>query len=286
MINLNTLIKLYIKKFNEVGLDNPLNEIRYLIKEKINLTLLKQITENNIVLNNKEEIKLKNTFNRRLKREPIERILNKKEFRDIKLNLNKYTFVPRSETEILIDIIVKNKINPNKILELGTGSGAISIALLKTFPKSEIIATDINIKALELAKKNATKNKVIDQISFICCNWLDSFVNSNFDLIVANPPYIKTEVIKDLDPEVKYHDPLIALDGGNDGLVAYKKIITALKPLLKPNSVILFEIGYDQGKKVLKLMKENEIMYVKILKDYSKNPRFVLGTNIRNLIKC
>ena len=283
-MKLNKLIQFYIKKFNKVGLNNPLNEIRYLIKEKINLPLLKQITEDNIILKNKEEIKIKKILNRRLKREPVDRILNKKEFRAIKLNLNKYTFSPRPETEILLDIIVKNKIVPKKILELGTGSGAISIALLKEFPNSKVIATDINIKAIELAKKNAIKNKVIDQISFICCNWLDSFVNSDFDLIVANPPYIKTEVIKDLDPEVKYHDPLIALDGGEDGLVAYNKIITALKPLLKSDTIILFEIGYDQGKKVSNLMRESEIMYVKVFEDYSKKPRFVLGTNKKNLI--
>ena len=278
-MKLNTLIKLYIKKFNKAGLNNPLNEIRYLIEEEINLSVLKQITEDNININNEEEIKLKNIFNRRIKREPIERIFNKKVFRGFKLNLNKYTFIPRPETEILLDIIIENKINPRKILELGTGSGAISIALIKSFPKSEIIATDINIKALEIAKENAIKNKVIDQISFICCNWLNTFVSSDFDLIVANPPYIKTAVIKNLDPEVKNHDPLIALDGGEDGLLAYKKIITALKPLLKINTVILFEIGYDQGKKVLNLMKESKIMYVEIFEDYSKNVRFVLGTN-------
>jgi release factor glutamine methyltransferase len=283
-MKLNTLIQFYIKKFNKVGLNNPLNEIRCLIKEKINLPLLKQITEDNIILKNKEEIKLKNILNRRLKREPVDRILNKKEFRAINLNLNKYTFSPRPETEILLDIIVKNKIAPKKILELGTGSGAISIALLKEFPNSKVIATDINIKAIELAKKNAIKNKVIDQISFICCNWLDSFVNSDFDLIVSNPPYIKTEVIKDLDPEVKYHDPLIALDGGKDGLVAYNKIIAALKPLLISDTIILFEIGYDQGEKVSKLMRESKIMYVKVFEDYSKKPRFVLGTNKKNLI--
>ena len=283
-MKLNKLIQFYIKKFNKAGVNNPLNDIRHLIKEKIKITLLKQITECNIILENKEEIKLKNTLDRRLKGEPIERILNKKEFRDIKLNLNKYTFAPRPETEILVDIVIKNKIPPKRILELGTGSGAISIALLKEFPNSKVIATDINIKALELAKKNAIKNKVIDQINFICCNWLDSFVNSNFDLIIANPPYIKTEVIKDLDPEVKYYDPMIALDGGEDGLVAYNKIITALKPLLKSDIIILFEIGYDQDKKVSNLMRKNEIMYVKVFEDYSKKPRFVLGTNKKNLI--
>ena len=284
-MKLNKLIQFYTKKFNKVGLNNPLNEIRYIIEEKINLPLLKQISEDNIILESKEEIKLKSILNRRLKREPVDRILNKKEFRDIKLNLNKYTFAPRPETEMLVDIIIKNKISPKNILELGTGSGAISIALIKTFPKSKIIATDINIKTLELAKKNAVKNKVIDQISFICCNWLDSFVNSEFDLIVANPPYIKTEVIKDLDLEVKCYDPLIALDGGDDGLVAYKKIIAALKPLLKSDTVILFEIGYDQGEKVSNLMKESEIMYVKIIEDYSRKPRFILGTNKKYLIR-
>ena len=149
---------------------------------------------------------------------------------------------------------------------------------MKNFPQSRTVATDINQKSLKLAKKNAKKNKVIDQINFICCNWLDIFVNIEFDLIVANPPYIRTGVINSLDPEVKNYDPHLALDGGLDGLDAYKEILRALKPLLKPNTVIIFEIGFDQAKKVSKLMKEVNIMNIKVFKDYSNKDRFIIGS--------
>ena len=275
---LNTLIKTYIEKFILAGYKTPINEIRAMISDTIDISLINQITNSEIIINEKEEKKLKKALNRRIKKEPKERILNKKIFRDVDLILNKNTFIPRSETELLIDIVIEKKISPKYLLELGTGSGAISISLMKNFPQSRTVATDINQKSLKLAKKNAKKNKVIDQINFICCNWLDIFVNIEFDLIVANPPYIRTGVINSLDPEVKNYDPHLALDGGLDGLDAYKEILHALKPLLKPNTVIIFEIGFDQAKKVLKLMKEVNIMNIKVFKDYSNKDRFIMGS--------
>tara|TARA_A100001011_G_scaffold280283_1_gene290265 strand:+ start:1124 stop:1966 length:843 start_codon:yes stop_codon:yes gene_type:complete len=275
---LNTLIKTYVEKFILAGYKTPINEIRAMISDTIDISLINQITNSEIIINEKEEKKLKKALNRRIKKEPKERILNKKIFRDVDLILNKNTFIPRSETELLIDIVIEKKISPKYLLELGTGSGAISISLMKNFPQSRTVATDINQKSLKLAKKNAKKNKVIDQINFICCNWLDIFVNIEFDLIVANPPYIRTGVINSLDPEVKKYDPHLALDGGLDGLNAYKEILHALKPLLKPNTVIIFEIGFDQAKKVSKLMKEVNIMNIKVFKDYSNKDRFIMGS--------
>ena len=196
-------------------------------------------------------------------------------------NISKWS----KETELLIDIIIDMKLNPKHILELGTGSGAISIALMKSFPEAKCIATDINLNSLELAKQNARKNHVLNKINFICCNWLDIFVNFDFDIILANPPYIKTEVIKKLEPEVRCYDPIISLDGGKNGVDCYKKIILGLdQKLFSKNSKILFEIGHDQAQKVEKLMKEANIMKTKVFKDYSNQPRFVLGTITKSTI--
>jgi release factor glutamine methyltransferase len=282
---LNTLIKTYIEKFILAGYKTPVNEIRAMISDTIDISLINQITNSEIIITEKEEKKLKKVLNRRIKKEPKERILNKKIFRDVDLILNKNTFIPRSETELLIDIVIEKKISPKYLLELGTGSGAISISLMKNFPQSRTVATDINQKSLKLAKKNAKKNKVIDQINFICCNWLDIFVNFDFDIILANPPYIKTEVIKTLEPEVRCYDPIISLDGGKNGLDCYKKIILGLdQKLFSKNSKILFEIGYDQAQKVEKLMKEANIMKTRVFKDYSNQPRFVLGTITKSTI--
>ncbi len=282
---LTNLVDLYVKKLNAAGINNSLEEIRLMIQETLNIDLSTQLMEKNLTLNETQEKLIKECLDRRLKREPFDRILNKKIFRDFELDIKPHTFSPRKETELLIDIIIDMKLNPRYVLELGTGSGAISIALMKSFPKAKCIATDINHNSLELAKQNAKKNHVLEQINFICCNWLDIFVNFDFDIILANPPYIKTEVIKELEPEVRCYDPIISLDGGKNGVNCYKKIILGLdqKPFSK-NSKILFEIGYDQAQKVETLMKEANIMKTRVFKDYSNQPRFVLGTITKSTI--
>ena len=276
---ITNLVNLYIKKLNAAGINNSLEEIRLMIKETLKIDLATQLIKKDLILNESQKKLIKKCLDRRLKREPFDRILNKKIFRDFELDINSNAFSPRKETELLIDIIIDMKLDPKHILELGTGSGAISIALMKNFPKAKCIATDINLKSLKLAKHNAKKNNVLDQINFICCNWLDIFVNFDFDIILANPPYIKTEVIKKLEPEVRNYDPIISLDGGKNGIDCYKKIILGLdqKPFSK-NSKILFEIGYDQAQQVEELMKEANIMQTSVFKDYSNQPRFVIGT--------
>ena len=269
---------MFYLKLNEAGVPSALKEIRLIIEEIVGISLEHQLFNQNMLLNKNKQNLIQKALKRRINREPIDRILNKTTFRDFELNLNENTFAPRKETELLIDIIVNLKLHPNKILELGTGSGAISIALMKVFPKAKCLSTDINKKSLKKAKQNARKNNVLEQINFICCNWLDIFVNFDFDVIVANPPYIKTEVIKSLDPEVKCYDPLISLDGGKYGLDCYKKIILGLDQKKFINtSIIVFEIGHDQAEAVENLMKEAKIMKIKVFRDYSNQARFVLG---------
>ena len=282
---ITNLVNLYVKKLNAAGINNSLEEIRLMIQETLKIDLATQLLEKDLTINENQQKLIKKCLDRRLNREPFDRILNKKIFRDFELDINHNTFSPRKETELLIDIIIDLRLNPKHILELGTGSGAISIALMKNFPKAKCIATDISLNSLELAKQNAKKNNVLDQINFICCNWLDIFVNFDFDVILANPPYIKTEVIKKLEPEVRFYDPIVSLDGGKNGVECYKKIILGLdQKLFSKNSKILFEIGYDQAQKVEKLMKEANIMKTKVFKDYSNQPRFVLGTITKSTI--
>ena len=282
---ITSLVNLYVKKLNAAGINNSLEEIRLMIQETLKIDLFTQLIEKNLTLNEIEEKLIKECLDRRLKREPLDRILNKKIFRDFELDINPNTFSPRKETELIIDIIINLKLKPKHVLELGTGSGAISIALMKSFPDARCIATDINHNSLELAKKNAKKNKVLERINFICCNWLDIFVNFEFDIILANPPYIKTEVIKKLEPEVRCYDPIISLDGGKNGIDCYKEIILGLdQKQFSKNLKILFEIGYDQAKKVETLMNEANIMETRVFKDYSNQPRFVLGTITKSAV--
>ena len=281
-MKLESFVNIYYKKLCKVGVLNAKEEIRKTIDDVLNISISKQLTQS-LYLNSSDKYNLKKILDRRIKKEPPERIFKKKVFRDINIFLEKKVFSPRRETEILVDIILENKINTNKTLELGTGSGAITLSLAKNRPCSKFIATDISLDCLELAKKNADNNNLLNQINFICCNWYDIFVNSDFDLIISNPPYIRTKVISKLDPEVKFYDPHIALDGGKDGLDCYRKILSGLSQKLNSNTNIIFEIGYDQAEAVSILMKEAKIMNTKIYKDYSNNPRFILGTRNKNL---
>ena len=143
---ITNLVNLYVKKFNAAGINNSLEEIRLMIQETLKIDLATQLIEKDLIINERQKKLIKECLDRRLKREPFDRILNKKIFRDFELDINSNTFSPRKETELLIDIIIDMKLNPKHILELGTGSGAISIALMKNFPEAKCIATDINLK--------------------------------------------------------------------------------------------------------------------------------------------
>ena len=163
---ITNLVNLYLKKLNAAGINNSLEEIRLMIQETLKIDLATQLIEKDLILNESQKQLIKKCLDRRLKREPFDRIFNKKTFRDFELDINSNTFSPRKETELLIDIIIDMKLNPKHILELGTGSGAISIALMKNFPKAKCIATDINLKSLELAKQNAHATAPKIEVSF------------------------------------------------------------------------------------------------------------------------
>lgn len=190
---------------------------------------------------------------------PIEHITHQKEFMKLNFFVDKNVLIPRQDTEILVEEVIKiaQKTNSKKILDLCTGSGAIAVSLAKYLPKSEITAIDISNEALKIAKKNAINNNVENQITFINSDMFTNLNEEKFDIIVSNPPYIKTEVIKKLEEQVK-NEPHIALDGGEDGLDFYKKIINESYQYLKYNGYLCLEIGFDQKIDVIELIENTE----------------------------
>ncbi len=188
---------------------------------------------------------------------PLEYITNKKEFMKINFYVDENVLIPRPDTEVIVEEVINycnnEKNGKAKILDLCTGSGIIAISLAKYLPNCEIIATDISNKALEVAKKNQLNNKV-SNIRWIHSN-LFSKIYEKFDIIVSNPPYIKKDVINELEEEVK-KEPIIALDGGEDGLKFYKEILENAKNYLNKNGAIFLEIGYDQKKEVIDIVKK------------------------------
>lgn len=199
--------------------------------------------------------------------EPLQHITHQQEFMKMNFYVNKDVLIPRPDTEVLVEEVIKiaEKINAKKILDLCTGSGAIAISLAKYINNSQITAVDISEKALKVAEKNAKKNEVENQIAFFTSNLFQNLPKEKYDIIVSNPPYIKREVIKSLDKEVK-QEPLIALDGGWDGLDFYRKIIHQSYEFLKYKGYLCLEIGYDQKIDVIELIEQEE----KYIHTYSK----------------
>lgn len=209
---------------------------------------------------------------------PLEHITHQKEFMKLNFFVDKNVLIPRQDTEVLVEEVIKisKRINARKILDLCTGSGAIAISLAKYIPNSEITAIDISKDALKIAKKNAIINEVENQITFVNSNMFENLNNEKFDIIVSNPPYIRSEEINKLDLEVQ-REPSIALNGGKDGLDFYRKIIIDGYQYLKYGGYICLEIGYDQKLDVIKLI-ENEEKFEKTYskKDLYDNDRIVI----------
>ncbi len=210
---------------------------------------------------------------------PIQHITNRQEFMKMTFYVDENVLIPRQDTEILVEEVIKiaKKINAKKILDLCTGSGAIAISLAKYIDKSNITAVDISDKALNVAKLNAKNNEVEDRITFVESDLFENLKKEKYDIIVSNPPYIKKEVLKKLDKEVQ-KEPNLALNGGYDGLDFYRKIIKNADEYLKFNGYLCFEIGYDQKEDVENLLKEQE-KYINITckKDLCDNDRVIIA---------
>ena len=202
---------------------------------------------------------------------PLQHITHQQEFMKLMFYVDENVLIPRPDTEVLVEEVIKlaKSMNAKKILDLCTGSGAIAVSLAKYIEGSQITATDISRKALSIAKLNATNNDVEDRITFVSSDLFQNISEEKYDIIVSNPPYIKRKVIKTLDKEVK-KEPIIALDGGNDGLDFYKKIIGNAYQYLKYKGYLCLEIGYDQKDEVIDLINKEE----KYIDTYSKKDLF------------
>lgn len=210
---------------------------------------------------------------------PIQYITNNQEFMNLNFYVDENVLIPQPDTETLVEEVINEyKEKKCEILDLCTGSGAIAISLAKYINESNIVASDISMKALQIAKLNAEKNLVRKKIEFIESDMFNKIYKEDFDIIVSNPPYIKTKVIEKLDRQVK-NEPYIALDGGADGLKFYKIIIENAYKYIKNEGKVFFEIGYDQKNELINLFKENnhyENIYSK--KDLGGNDRIIVAT--------
>jgi release factor glutamine methyltransferase len=227
---------------------------------------------------NKKNVSLfKGYIQRRSQNEPIAYILKEKEFWSKRFEVNRSTLIPRPETELLVENLLKTyKEKELLILDIGTGSGCIILSLLSHLKKSKGIGVDISKKAISIAKKNATKHKLSNQVKFLNRSF-ETIFYKKFDLIVSNPPYIEKKDIKNLSEDIKKYEPIMALDGGYDGLDLIKKVIYKSKEILKIKGTLALEIGNEQIKKVSKILIDNNFRIRNVIKDYKTNIRCILA---------
>lgn len=265
------------------NIESPKLKSRLLMQFILNKTRQYVIVNDMKELNEQEEKKYFEAILKIRKGIPLEHITHQKEFMKLNFFVNENVLIPRQDTEILVEEVIKiaKKINAKKILDLCTGSGVIAISLAKYLPQSDIVAIDISNEALKVAKKNAISNQVENQITFISSDMFTNLNEEKFDIIVSNPPYIKRNIIETLDEEVK-KEPYIALDGGEDGLYFYKKIIKESYQYLKYGGYLCLEIGFDQKIDVIELI-ENEEKYEDTYskKDLYDNDRIIVTKIIK-----
>lgn len=256
-------------------IDSYFIDAKVLLSDVLNFDESAFILNSNSLVNEDDELKYIGFLNRRLKHEPVKYITNKCEFMGVDFYVDKNVLIPRPETELLVETAYKyiKKYNYKKILEIGTGSGCISISLKHLDNTLDITAIDISENALNIAKKNAeTYNQ---NINFVLSDVYKNLLDKDFDVIISNPPYIKTDVINTLERDVKDFEPKLALDGMADGLYFYKTILE--NHVLVPNGMVFFEIGYDQNIDIKSLLDHYNFKNIEVLKDYSGCYRIALG---------
>ena len=260
------------------NIEEPNLKSRLLMQFILNKPRQYLLVHDNEELTQEQEKKYLENIEKITKGIPLQHITHSQEFMKMNFYVNEDVLIPRADTEILVEEVINiaKKINAKKILDLCTGSGAIAVSLAKYIEDSQITAIDISGEALRVAKLNARNNEVEDKITFIKSDLFKNVVKEKYDIIVSNPPYIKRDVIKKLNKEVQ-KEPNIALDGGNDGLDFYRKIISEGYEYLKYKGYMCLEIGYDQKKEVIEIIEKQEKYsntYSK--KDLSGNDRIVV----------
>ena len=216
---------------------------------------------------------------RRAAREPLSHLLGTVGFWTLELEVSADVLTPRPDTETVVEAAleaVSDRSAPRCVLDIGAGSGAILLALLSELPNAAGVATDISPAALAVARSNAQRNGLAERITFVETSWADG-VDGAFDLVVSNPPYIASAVIETLEPEVKDHEPRLALDGGPDGLGPYPHLLAEARRLLKPGGAAVFEIGCDQGDAALALAREAGAQAARLRQDLAGRDRALMA---------
>ena len=280
MQNINNILNSGCEQLKKSLIKSPKLDSEILLSHVLNKNLKDMILDYNFRAKDNDVKKFRYLINRRMTGEPIAYILRNKEFWKYNFYVNHNVLIPRPDTEIIIEEILKifKKNQKKSILDIGTGSGCIIISLANELPKIYGTAIDISKKAINVAKFNAKMHQLKNRIKFYNSS-VDNFFKGKYDLIVSNPPYIDNLKIKYLEKDVGF-EPLVSLIGGQDGASVLNKVIKKSSSLIKIGGKLVLEIGYNQKYIVMDLLTKKKFHINKIVKDYSNNDRCIIATKI------
>jgi release factor glutamine methyltransferase len=280
-MNIENILKEGIKILQKNKIANPQLDSEILLSNSIKRDKKHIILNPKEVLNSEQLGKFKSLIERRKKGEPIAYLINKKEFWKDEFFVNKDVLIPRPDSELIIEQVLKiySKDDQLQILDIGTGSGCILLSILKERSNFYGTGIDISKKSINVSKFNAKQLNLTNRVKFFHSS-VDNFNNGKYDMIVSNPPYIEQLSLKYLEKDVVNFEPKLALSGGFDGFSKIRKVINKTNNLIKKNGKFILEIGFNQKNKVIKILKEEGFYINKAIKDYGNNDRCIISTKI------
>jgi len=261
------------------GVAGPVIDARLLVEAAAEATRVEIVTDPYRALTPEQEARLADYLARRARREPVSHILGRKGFWKIMLQVTPDVLTPRPDTETVVEYVLRDFPEPAAwtVLDLGVGSGAILLSILAERPAAKGLGVDVSEEALAVARENAANLGLAGRTALLRGDWTWGLGDATFDLVVSNPPYIASEVIETLEPEVRDHEPRLALEGGADGLDAYRTLAPEILRVLKPGGRFAVEIGYDQKDAVEALFREAGATGVTTVRDLGDRDRVVAG---------
>lgn len=265
------------KRLEAAGIDSPAIDARLLLEVAADVTRTHIVTDPHRELTAEQDATFNDYLARRERREPVSHIIGRKGFWKIMLGVNAHVLTPRPDTEVIVDLVLAAYPEERhfSFLDLGVGSGAIALAILAERPHAKALGIDISEEALAVARDNAANLGLASKLALLRGDWTNGMAEASFDLVVSNPPYIASEEIETLDPEVKDHEPRLALDGGPDGLDAYRQLAPEVLRVLRPDGLLAFEIGHTQAAAVSAILKEAGAEDIRVHRDLAARDRVV-----------
>jgi len=267
------------QELEAAGIAGPVIDARLLVEAAAEATRVDIVTDPYRALTPQQEATLNDYLNRRARREPVSHILGRKGFWKIMLQVTPDVLTPRPDTETVVEYVLRDfpEHAAWSVLDLGVGSGAILLSILAERPAAKGLGVDVSEEALAVARENAANLGLAGQTALMRGDWTWGLGDSSFDLVVSNPPYIANHVIETLEPEVRDHEPRLALEGGADGLDAYRTLAPEILRVLKPGCRFAVEIGYDQKTAVEALFRDAGAAEVTTIRDLGDRDRVVTG---------